>query len=244
MSQADAKHSFGECREVQYPAAFCGVLTVNLWNRGGMMRGSMVYDFLGGIEHPGYMQIPLIPLGRWLLGLVFILFVAGIWLGEKRSIAVLEQVRYGSRKRWWNAQFWRTFQVGAAGCLGYGACMLGLDCWFHLLGWEVTEWALILVLWMVHMEVMVSLLCLLDITKERGIAPALLSMTEVLTFSAGFFNWGLAKYMFGNWGMYVQSNRIEPEYGFSPPVVLVLECLLIMAAWKSGMALIRRRENV
>lgn len=208
------------------------------------MRGSMVYDFLGGIEYPGYMQIPLVPLGRWLLGLALILFIAGVWLGERRSISILEQVRYGSRKRWWNAQFWKVFLVGAAGCLCYRLFMGSLDYWFQLPRLEVSKGMLLLILWLVHMEVLVSLLCILDTTQLRGIAPAFLSLIELLTFSIGFFNWGLAKFMFGNWGMYVQSNKVEPEYGFSPSVVLVLECLLIVAAWKGGMALIGRKKNL
>lgn len=209
-----------------------------------MMRGSMVYDFLGGIEYSDYLQIPLIPLGRWLLGLALILFIAGVWLGEKRSISVLEQVRYGSRRCWWNAQFWKVFLVGALGCLGYRLLMGSLDHWFHLPKLEAAEGTLILILWLVHMEVLVSMLCLLDITELREIAPAFISLIELLTFSIGFFNWGLAKFMFGSWGMYVQSNKVEPEYGFSPAVVLILECLLVMAVWKSGTILIKRRERI
>ena len=122
--------------------------------------------------------------------------------------------------------------------------MGSLDYCFHLPRLEAAEGALILVLWLVHMEVLVSLLCLLDITELRGIAPALLSLIELLTFSVGFFNWWLAKFMFGNWGMYVQSNKVETEYGFSPAVVIILECVLIMTVWKSGTVLIKQRERI
>ena len=212
------------------------------------MENGFVYDYLAGVEFPNsgsiyFGQIPLIPLGRWLMGLAVILFVTGVYLNRRRQIALFEMVRLGGRKSWWNAQFLNLFPVGLAGCLCYGFCMKGLDLFLHLPQAQGIEEILILLLWMVHMITLASILCLLDLTGFRHIAPAFLFVTEVSTYTVGFYRWNLSKFMFGNWGMYVQSNRVEKVYGFSPAAVVFFECLMIAGVWKAGATLSERREN-
>lgn len=96
------------------------------------MGKGFVYDYLAGIEFPGadsiyFGRIPLIPLGRWLLGVAVILLITGVYLNRRRQIFLFEMVRRGGRKNWWNAQFLHFFPVGMTGSLCYAFCMKGLD---------------------------------------------------------------------------------------------------------------------
>ena len=96
------------------------------------MEKGFVYDYLAGIEFPGFGsiyfgRIPLIPLGRWLMGVAVIFFIAGIYLNRRRQILLFEMVRFGGRKRWWNAQFWDLFPAAAAGCFGYAGTGGNID---------------------------------------------------------------------------------------------------------------------
>lgn len=212
------------------------------------MEKGFVYDYLAGIEYPGpdsiyFGRIPLIPLGRWLLGVAVILFVAGVYLNRRRQILVLEMVRFGGRKSWWNAQFWNLFAVGTAGCFCYEFCMKGLDFFRRSPKIPGMEEVWILLLWLVHMVTLVSVFCVLDLTGFRQTAPALLFVTEVSTYTVGFYWWNLSKFMFGNWGMYLQSSRAEEVYGFSPAVVMILECVMIVIFWRIGAAILERRER-
>lgn len=213
----------------------------------GIEKG-FVYDYLAGIEFPGvgsiyFGRIPLISLGRWLLGVAVILFVTGIYLSRRRQIALLEMVRFGGRKSWWSAQFRELFLTGVSACFCYALCMKGLDLLRHSPKLQGVEELLILLLWLVHMMTLSSIFCLLDLTAFRQIAPAFLFVTEVSTYTVGFYWWNLSKFMFGNWGMYVQSSRVEDVYGFSPGAVMVLECLMIAAARKIGAVVIEKRED-
>lgn len=212
------------------------------------MEKGFVYDYLAGIEFPGlgsiyFGRIPLISLGRWLLGVAVILFVTGIYLNRRRQISLLEMVRFGGRKSWWNAQFWNLFLTGVSAGLCYEFCMKGLDLFRHSPKLQGMEELLILLLWLVHMMTLSSIFCLLDLTAFRQMVPAFLLVTEVSTYTVGFYWWNLSKFMFGNWGMYVQSNRVEEVYGFSPGTVMVVECLMIMAVWRIGAVVIGRREE-
>ena len=96
---------------------------------------------------------------------------------------------------------------------------------------------------MVHMMTVASIFCLLDQTAFRHLTPAFLLVTEVSTYTIGFYDWQLSKFMFGNWGMYLQSDRIEKVYGFSPGAVMILECLMILATWRIGIGIAGRRED-
>lgn len=211
------------------------------------MENGFVYDYLGGIEYPGFGsvyfgRIPLVPLGRWLMGVALILFVTGVCLSCRRRVFLLELVRFGERKRWWNAQFLRMLVTGAAGCVCYGLCMKGLDLLLGAKGLPGAEEGLLLLLWAAHMMTLAGFFCLLDLTAFRHTAPAFLFVAEVTTYTVGFYWWSLSKYMFGNWGMYLQSSRIEPVYGFSPAAVLLLEGVLLLGTWRAGALLVSREE--
>lgn len=212
------------------------------------MEKGFVYDYLAGIAYPGFDsiyfgRIPLIPLGRWLLGVAVILFLTGICLSRRRQLALFELVRFGGRRRWWNAQFLKVLLSAAAGCFVYELCMKGLDGLLHIPGMRGTEELLALFLWAVHMMTLASIFCLLDLAGFRQTASALLFVAEVTTYTVGFYCWSLSKYMFGNWGMYMQSSRAESTYGFSPAAVIPLEGLLMLAAWGAGALIISRREE-
>ncbi len=77
----------------------------------------------------------------------------------------------------------------------------------------------------------------------KYLAPAFLFVTEVSTYVVGFYRWNLSKYMFGNWGMYVQSSRVEKVYGFSPAAVMLFECLMITGVWRLGVVLVENRDS-
>lgn len=212
------------------------------------MGEGFVYDYLAGVEFPAWGSVysgvvPLIPLGRWLMGIAVILFITGIYLSRRRQIFLLETARLGGRKNWWNKQFRNLFLVGMARCLCYASGMKGLDLFLHLPGVGGMEELLILLLWLVHMMTLASIFCLLDLTAFRQMTPAFLFVTEVSTYTVGFFWWDLSKFMFGNWGMYVQSTKVERIYGFSPAAVVLLQCLMIVVIWRLGGVLLERKDN-
>ena len=93
------------------------------------------------------------------------------------------------------------------------------------------------------MMTMMSIFCLSDLTAFRHLIPAALFVIEVSTFTVGFYHWHLSKFMFGNWGMYVWSNRVKKDYGFSPGVVMLLECVMLMAVRKIGGILLEKRDG-
>lgn len=213
------------------------------------MKKGFVYDYLAGVDFPVYGDfyggvIPMIPLGRWLMGAAVILLVTGIYLSRRRQILAFEMVRFGGRKSWWNAQFWNLFLTGAAACLCYEFCMKGLDLLLHLPGETGIEEILIFLLWLVHMMTMAGIFCLADLTVSRRLAPAALFVTEVSTFTVGFYHWHLAKFMFGNWGMYVWSSRVKKAYGFSPGAVMILQCVMILMVWRAGTLIVRKKEDL
>lgn len=199
-----------------------------------MMERGLTYDFLAGIPYHGYREIPLFPLGRWLFGIAVILSLSGVWLGSRRKIAAFEMVRFGSRKRWWDFRFWTLFLVVAAGCFCYEFCICGLDFLMGIQKSDSMEELLIRLLWQVHIMTLVSVFCVLDITAIWKTAPAVIFMTEVSTFAAGIFCRKVSKFMFGSWGMYMQSNVIDVTDGFSQAAVLIIECMIIVAAWGIG----------
>lgn len=212
------------------------------------MEKGFLYDYLGGIEYPDagsiyFGRIPLIPMGRWLMGVAVILFITGIYLSRRRQIFVFEMVRLGGKKSWWNTEFRDLFPAAAAGCLCYACCMKGLDFFGKYAGIQGKEEILMMLLWLVHMLTLASIFCLLDLAGFRHVTPAVLFMTEVSTYTVGFYWWDISKYMFGNWGMYLQSDRVEGVYGFSPAAVILLEGLMIAAAWKMGALLLERKDG-
>ncbi len=212
------------------------------------MEKGFLYDYLGGIEYPDagsiyFGRIPLIPMGRWLMGVAVILFITGIYLSRRRQIFVFEMVRLGGKKSWWNTEFRDLFPAAAAGCLCYACCMKGLDFFGKYTGVQEKEEILMMLLWLVHMLTLASIFCLLDLAGFRHVTPAVLFMTEVSTYTVGFYWWDISKYMFGNWGMYLQSDRVEEVYGFSPAAVILLEGLMIAAAWKMGALLLERKDG-
>lgn len=206
---------------------------------GDSMKEGFMYDFLAGIDYFGFSGGHL---AKWLAGIVFLLFGAGLWLEEKRKIMPFEMVRFESRKQWWNARFRDLFLKGTAGCVLYAFCMMGLDCLSGKTKPDGAEEIWILLLWLVHMMVIVSMFCVLSLTKMRTAAAALLFVTEVSSFIVGFYLRNLSKYMFGCWGMYRQSSLEEALFGFSPAAVLILESLMILAARQFGMKMLERRD--
>lgn len=202
-------------------------------------KEGFMYYFLAGID---YLNFGGVDLGRWLLGIVFILFGAALLLNARRQIVPFEMVRFGSRKQWWNTQFWNLFLVGMAGCFVFAFCMMGLDCLFGKDRPEGMEEVLILLLWQVHVMVIVSMFVLLYLTRMRTAAVAMLLAAEVASFIAGFYLRDLSKYMFGCWGMYMRSNAEDKNFGFSPGAVLMLECGIILGAWEIGVKVVERRD--
>ncbi|GFI45363.1 hypothetical protein IMSAGC019_00674 [Lachnospiraceae bacterium] len=72
--------------------------------------------------------------------------------------------------------------------------------------------------------------------------PAGLLLLEGLTFLCGSHFRESARFMFGVWGMYVQSNFYEDMYGFSIISVMSVQATIIIVCYWLGSYLLKGKE--
>lgn len=215
------------------------------------MAGKWVCDFMGGVSRVYYRDgvfqayiggMVLLELVRWLFGIAIIFVATESALSMDRQSGLFSAVRYESRSRWWRRHFLFCFLTGAAAAVCYWMILHALDL---VLKQPVDFFAseyLIAILWLGHMLTLVALLCLLDATRLSGMAPVILLATEVFTIGLSFSFWAFAKFMFGTWGMYVESRHLDPVNGFSDIPVLLIEGGIIALSYIGGLQWIRRTD--
>ena len=76
----------------------------------------------------------------------------------------------------------------------------------------------------------------------KKLIPSILLLLEGLTFLGGYRIKGIAHFMFGTWGMYVQSSLYDGVYGFSIMMVLAAEVLIIAVCYLLGRYILQGKE--
>lgn len=212
------------------------------------MEHGVFLSFFGGVSQDGSCWMidfdkVLLELARWLLPIGICLLAEGVCLEEWRKIEPLSCYRYEMVRIWWRQKFVKNLAYGifVAAVLLIMAIMVDImsAAGFSGLLWKEAWKALIL--WFVHLMTILSLFLVLDMTDLRRLAPAILLLFEGFTFLVGFQSLGIARFMYGMWGMYFQSEWYYGETGMPVSISLMAEGALLVFSYLAGRFLLRRQ---
>ena len=209
------------------------------------MGQSMVLTFFGGVSQDGFswqqdFDKVLFELARWLLPIGICLLAQGAGMERQKKIEMLSGYRYETIGRWWRHKYARGMRSGllAAAVLFLPAMAADMsrDVFPADKAWRV------FVLWLVHIVTIMSVFLVLDLTRYRRLAPALLLVLEGFTFLIGYQSVGAGPLMYGMWGMYFQSEWNFGETGFFVPAALAAEGILLAFSYLAGGVCLKSRE--
>lgn len=209
------------------------------------METSLFFQLFAGIPMDTIDNFPLIPLGRWLLPIGIYILLISLYLGMDRQNRRFVVIRYGMVRIWWKKYFVKNIFNGGLTAVA----MLLLFVIFELLISQrligsLLEIVEIAVLWTVHAITISGLFILLDVMDAKKMIPSALLLLEGLTFLGGYRVKGIANFMFGIWGMYVQSSFYDNVYGFSTMMVLSVQILIVAGCYLLGRFMLQGKEGV
>lgn len=204
---------------------------------------SLFFQLFAGVPMNEMDTFPLVPLGCWLFPIGIYLLIIGFRFGMDKQNRRFVMVRCGWIQKWWKHHFLRSLLYGgfAAGSLLTFFKIIDLFALQMFTG-NLKETSTIFVLWTVHAMTLSVLFLLLETLKIKKMIPAVILLLEGLTFLSGFRFKESAKFMFGSWGMYVQSNLYEDMYGFSIISVIIVQVTIIMVCYLLGSYLLKGKE--
>ena len=196
------------------------------------MGASLFFQLFAGVPMDAIDTFPLIPLGRWLLPIGIYILLISLQPGMDRQNRRFVVIRYGMVQKWWKNYFVKNIFNGGL----MAVIMLFLFKIFELLISQrkfssLKEMVAIVVIWTVHVITISALFILMEAMNVKKLIPSILLLLEGLTFLGGYRIKGIAHFMFGTWGMYVQSSLYDGVYGFS--------IMMVLAAEVTGGALVR-----
>ena len=209
------------------------------------MGMNLFFQFFAGIPMEETDQLPLLPLGRWILPVGIYILMSGFYLGADRKNRRFVMVRYVRVRKWWKNYFLKNMLYGGLAAVsllflgGFAATLTS-----QKLPGKPEEIIQILLLWTVHGMMLLALFLVMDITKIRNSVPAVLLLLEGMTFLYGYRNKMTACYMFGTWGMYAQSSFYDCTYGFSAVCVIGLQLIGIAGCYILGSHMLMKKEDV
>ena len=181
---------------------------------------------------------PLVPLGCWLFPIGIFLLIIGFRLGMDKQNQRFVIVRCGWIQKWWKHYFLRNLLNGIFAALFNIIDLLVLQ----MFTGNLKEISAIFVLWTVHAMTLSALFLFMETLRIKKLIPAVILLLEGLTFLSGFQFRKSARFMFGVWGMYVQSNLHESMYGFSIISVMIVQVTIIMICYWLGSYLLKEKE--
>ncbi len=204
---------------------------------------SLFFQLFAGVPMNEMDTFPLVPLGCWLFPIGIYLLIIGFRFGMDKQNRRFVMVRCGWIQKWWKHHFLRSLLYGVfiAGSLLTVFKIIDLFVLQMFTG-NLKEISTIFVLWTVHAMTLSVLFLLLETLKIKKMIPAVILLLEGLTFLSGFRFKESAKFMFGSWGMYVQSNLYEDMYGFSIISVIIVQVTIIMVCYLLGSYLLKGKE--
>lgn len=204
---------------------------------------SLFFQLFAGVPVNETGTFPLVPLGCWLFPIGIYLLMVGFRFGMDRQNGRFVIVRYGRVQKWWKHYFLRSLRNGVFAAVRLLALFKMVDLLaLQKLAGNRKETAAIFVLWTVHAMALSALFLLLETLKVKKLIPAGLLLLEGLTFLSGYRFRKSARFMFGAWGMYVQSNLYEGVHGFSVISVMSAQAAIVMACYWLGSYLLKGRE--
>lgn len=206
------------------------------------MEQGIVFSYFGGVSEGFSWAVDfdkvLFELARWLLPIGICLLAEGVCMEKRRKIEPLSCWRYETVKRWWRRKYVGSLLSGisVAAVLFMAAMAADLVSAADLSGavWRV------FFLWFAHIAMILSLFLVLDLTKLRRAAPAILLVLEGVTFLAGFQFMERARFLFGMWGMYFQSGWYSAETGVPAAFSLMMEGILLVIGYLTGGILLKK----
>ena len=211
------------------------------------MDQGMILIFFGGVSQDGTSWMidfdkVLFELARWLLPIGICLLTEGVWLEKWRKIEPLSCYRYETVKRWWRQKFVKSLLNGIFVVAFFLVIAMVVDT-MSAVSFSDQVWK-VLVLWLAHIMTIISFFLVLDLTNLRGLAPTILLLLEGCTFLVGFKFMRAARFMYGMWGMYFQSEWNFSETGVPVFTSLIAEGILLVLSYLSGRGLLKGRYRV
>ncbi len=208
-----------------------------------MNGDSLILNFFGGVSRDGSswavdFDMVLYELARWLLFIGICLLAQGVWFEKWRKIEPLACYRYTTIKIWWRWKFFRSLLNGVLAAAVLFIAVIVTDI-INIGGFSDEGWK-VFILWFVHIITIITFFLVLDLTRLRKLAPAILLLLEGITFLVGFLNMKISWFMYGMWGMYFQSRWYYGETGVSVLSSLITEGILIILSYLIGGILLKR----
>lgn len=211
------------------------------------MDQGMILNLFGGVSQDGSSWMidfdkVLFELARWLLPIGICLLTEGVWLEKWRKIEPLSCYRYETVKIWWRQKFVKSLLNGifVAAVLFITAMVIDI---MSAVIFSDQVWK-VLVLWLAHIMTIISFFLVLDLTNLSRLAPAILLLLEGCSFLVGFKFMRAARFMYGMWGMYFQSEWHFGETGVSVFTSLIAEGILLVLSYLAGRVLLKGRYRV
>lgn len=204
---------------------------------------SLFFQLFAGVAMDEMDTFPLVPLGCWLFPIGIYLLIIAFRFGMDKQNRRFVIVRCGWIQKWWKHFFLRNLLNGVFAAVGLLALFKMIDLFaLQMFTGNLKEISAIFILWTVHAMTLSALFLLMEILRIKKLIPAGLLLLEGLTFLNGFRFRKSARFMFGVWGMYVQSNLYEDMYGFSMISVMIAQVIIIMVCHRLGSYLLKGKE--
>ena len=204
---------------------------------------SLFFQLFAGVPTDEMDTFPLVPLGCWLFPIGIYLLVIGFKLGMDKQNRRFVIVRCGWIQKWWKLFFLRNLLNGGFAAVSLLTLFKMIDLFaLHMFTGNRKEISVIFVLWIVHAMTLSALFLLGETLRIKKMIPAGLLLLEGLTFLCGFHYRKSARFMFGLWGMYVQSNLYEDMYGFPIISVIIVQFTIIIVCYWLGSYLLKGKE--
>ncbi len=204
---------------------------------------SLFFQLFAGVAMDEMDTFPLVPLGCWLFPIGIYLLIIAFRFGMDKQNRRFVIVRCGWIQKWWKHFFLRNLLNGVFAAVGLLALFKMIDLFaLQMFTGNLKEISAIFILWTVHAMTLSALFLLMEILRIKKLIPAGLLLLEGLTFLNGFRFRKSARFMFGVWGMYVQSNLYEDMYGFSMISVMIAQVIIIMVCYRFGSYLLKGKE--
>lgn len=206
------------------------------------MPDSAFWKLFAGVASDGFEDVPLIPFGRWLLPIGFLLLAEGYCTESNDTIEIFSGYRYGTILNWWRMRFG---QGVISGIQKAGLLFAGVFVYDLIMGRTgacfIEENIKIGVLWLLHAISLLVLFLLFHLFFDRKFILVALLLLEGITFTLAYRIKAISHIMYGIWGMYLQSDWRETD-GFSTEMVIVAELLLLAAGYHIGRIYLKKRD--
>ena len=207
------------------------------------MGMSLFFQLFAGVPMNEMDTFPLVPLGRWLLPIGIYLLIISFRLGMDMQNRRFVIIRCEWMQKWWKYHFLRNLMNGLLVAISLLALFKIIDLFaLQMFTGNLKEILAIFILWTVHAMALSALFLFLETLNIKKMIPAIILLLEGLTFLSGFRFRESARFMFGSWGMYVQSNLYECMYGFSITGVIIVQATIIIACYCMGSYFLKRKE--